>query len=229
MQFGSLKSSRKTRLRGFSLIELLAVIAIISILMTVAAIGVGGVLGGKGVSTGVATAEAVIDEARAAAVSKRTRSRVLVDVTDPKNRENYLRRILVVYEELDESGLTEKENWVVASRAVFLPDQTYFSRAFSTKDHSGAGGELEQMSLSNVNRSFQGEYVYYEFNGEGISTTPGASFIVGTGARNPGDPKPTVTASTKRDFGGFVIWRNGRTSAFRSPEQMNLPSEIKNF
>jgi len=229
MQFGSLKTSRALRPKGFSLIELLAVIAIISILMTVAAIGVGGVLGGKGVGTGVATAEAVIDEARAAAVSKRTRSRVLVDVTDPKSRENYLRRIVVVYEELDDNGEPQKDNWVIASRAVFLPDQTYFSRAFSTKDMAGAGGQLEQMTLSNVNRAFQGDYVYYEFNGEGICATPGASFIVGTGARNPGDPKPIVTASTKRDFGGFVIWRNGRTSAFRSPDQMNLPRDLKNF
>jgi prepilin-type N-terminal cleavage/methylation domain-containing protein len=229
MHFGSLKSSPSHRPRGFSLIELLAVIAIISILMTVAAIGVGGVLGGKGTGTGVAMSEAVFDEARAAAVSKRTRSRVLIDITDPKNRDNYLRRMFVIYEELDDSGLPEKDNWVVASRAIFLPDATYFSRDYSLKDHSGAGGGLEQMTLSNVNRTFQGEYLYYEFNGEGICATPGASFIIGAGARNPGDPKPMITASTKRDFGGFVIWRNGRTSIFRSPEQMNLPSEARNF
>ncbi|RYD36241.1 MAG: hypothetical protein EOP87_05850 [Verrucomicrobiaceae bacterium] len=162
-------------------------------------------------------------------MSKRTRSRVLVDVTDPKSRENYLRRMIVVYEELDDSGFPEKDNWVVAGRALFLPDQTYFSRSFSSKDHSGAGGSLEQMTLSNVNRTFQGEYLYYEFNGEGICATPGASFVVGTGARTPGDPVPVVTASTKRDFGGFIVWRNGRTSVFRSPEQINLPSEVKNF
>src|SRR5688572_6629888 len=101
MHFDLPKSPRRPRSSGFSLIELLAVIAIMSILMTVAAIGVGGVLGGKGVTSGVASAESIFDEARSTAVSKRTRARVLMDVTDPKNRETYLRRMLVAYEELD--------------------------------------------------------------------------------------------------------------------------------
>lgn len=228
MQFYPPKSPRTSRSSGFSLVELLAVIAIISILMTVAAIGVGGVLGGKGTSTGIASAESIFDEARATAVSKRTRARVLVDVTDPKSRENYLRRMLVVYEELDDNGEPQKDNWVIAGRAVLLPEQTYFSRTFSKKDQNGTG-ELETMTLTNATRAFQGDYVYYEFNGEGICTTPGASFIVGTGAREVGGQKPLVTGSTQRDFGGFVVWRNGRTSVFRSPEQMNLPSEIKFF
>jgi hypothetical protein len=85
------------------------------------------------------------------------------------------------------------------------------------------------MTLSNVNRDFLGSYVYYEFNSEGICTMPGASFIVGAGAREIGAIKPRVTAAAKKDFGGFVVWRNGRTSVFRSPDQMNLPSEVSNF
>jgi prepilin-type N-terminal cleavage/methylation domain-containing protein len=213
---------------GFSLIELLAVITIISILMTVAAIGVGGILGGKGVTSAVSMAESVFDEARSASVSKRTRARVLVDVNDPKDRENYLRRMLVVFEDLDEDGNVVSDKWVLSGRAVMLPEQTYFSRDFSRKSQE-AGSELDQMTLSDVNRTFQGTYVYYEFNGEGVSSNPGASFVVGTGAREIGAPKPRVSESTKRDFGGLIVWRNGRTSVFRSPEQIGLPSEIKNF
>lgn len=228
MQTQRHRSPSPGRSRGFSLVELLAVIAIISILMTVAAIGVGGALGGKGVTSAVSGAEAIFDEAHGAAVSKRTRARVLIDVTDPNHRDNYLRRMLVVYEDLDDKGNIRKDQWTLAGRAVFLPEQTYFSREFSRKDING-GGELEQMTLSNVNRNFQGTYLYYEFNGEGIAASPGASFIVGTGARDIGAPKPQVTASTKRDFGGFVVWRNGRTSIFRSPDQMNLPTQVKYF
>jgi hypothetical protein len=42
-----------------------------------------------------------------------------------------------------------------------------------------------------------------------------------------GNNLPKVTASAKRDFGGFVVWRNGRTSVFRSPEQMG--SDLKSL
>lgn len=213
---------------GFSLIELLTVIAIMSILMTVGAIGIGGILGGNGVTSAVAAAESVFDEARATAVSKRTKARVLIDVGDRKNQTNYLRRMFVVYEALDENGDPQENRWTVSSRSVFLPDRTFFSREFSKRDQQG-GTQLEVMSLANVNRDFLGDYVYYEFNGEGICTTPGASFIVGTGAREIGGEKPKVTASTKRDFGGFVVWRNGRTSLFHSPEQMSLPQNVVNF
>lgn len=229
MQSASLNLRRISRFRGFSLIELLTVIAIISILMTVAAIGVGGAMGGKGVGSAVASVEAVFEEARSTAISRQTKTRVLVDVSDPKSRENYLRRVVMVYEELDENGAPIKDNWVLGGRAFYLPDHTFFSRTFSVKDISSGSGQLDSMTLTNVSRAYQGEYLYYEFNSEGISSNPGASFIVGTGARNIGEQKPIVTASSKRDFGGFVVRRNGRTSVFRSPEQMNLPSDFKNF
>jgi hypothetical protein len=75
-----------------------------------------------------------------------------------------------------------------------------------------------------VNKAYEGEYYIYEFNAQGIVKTPGASFILGSGARNAAKPStsepPRVTSAGKRDFGGFVIWRNGRTSVFRSPDQM---------
>ncbi len=219
---------RPARARGFSLVELLAVIAIVSILMTVGAIGVGAILNGKGTTSGVASAESVFAEARAVAVGKQTRARVLVDVANQADANNYLRRILVAYEELDSSGRPKEGEWVISGRAVILPDRTYFSRDFSKKNQE-EGGLLDTMTLTNVNRNFAGDYLYYEFNSEGICTMPGASFILGSGGREHGADRPRVTASTKKDFGGFIIWRNGRTSLFRSPDQMSLPSEISKF
>lgn len=213
---------------GFTLIEMLVVIVIMSILMTAGAIGLSG-MGGKGVTSAVATAEGLFDEARAISLGRRTKARVLV----AKNLTNVpmenLRRMLIVYQEGTTTstggsgGATEK--WVVATRATVLPDQVYFSDKFSKKDHESGGSAVESFTLSGVNSGFLGEYYYYEFNAEGICTSPGASFVVGTGARGQSEAAarsaPRITASAKRDFGGFVVWRNGSTSSFRSPDQIS--------
>lgn len=214
--------------RGFSLIELLVVILIISILLTLGAVGLKGI-GGKGVTSGVSTAEAIFDEARAIAVGKGTRSRVLVDVNDPQSIDNYKRRIIVVYEELDDKGEPIKDQWVMSSRPVNLPDGTFFSETFSKKDHKTGDGGIENFDFNPAaKQTFKGKYLYYEFNSEGICSNPGASFIIGSGARPQGD-QPRVTGDGKRDFAGFIVWRNGRTSLFRGPDEMGIPSELTNF
>ncbi len=230
MQSKSTASHRPPKpIGGFTLVELLVVIAIISILMTVGAIGIGGMTAGKGVTNAVATAEAVFDEARSIAISKRTNARVLISIQDSNNRDTYLRRVVVAFQDLDASG-NPSSTWTLASRGIVLPEQTYFSQEFSKEKHETGGNGIQKMTLNApVKTEYRGEYYYYEFNGEGICTTPGASFVVGSGARPNGAKNPRVTASGKRDFGGFVIWRNGRTSMFRNPEQIDLPASFTNF
>ena len=212
------------RRSGFSLVELLTVIAIISFLMTVATVGIGGLLAGKGVTTAVSTTEAVFAEARTLAMGKLTNAAVLVSVQDPSNMDTYLRRLVVAYKEVDPVTNVQSQEWTLASRGVTLPDKVYFSQSLSSKDHKNGGGGLAKVSLggTNVKRDYQGDYLIYEFNAEGICTTPGASFVIGTGTRVVGsnETRPRVIRSAKRDFGGFVIWRNGSTSLFRTPLQI---------
>ena len=83
---------------AFTLVEMLVVIAIISILMTAGSIGLSG-MGGKGVTSGVATAESLFDEARTTAVGRNIRACVLVAKTLTNNPADDLRRIMVAYEE----------------------------------------------------------------------------------------------------------------------------------
>jgi prepilin-type N-terminal cleavage/methylation domain-containing protein len=211
---------------GFSLVELLVVILIISLLLTLGAVGLRGI-GGKGVTTAVTTTEAVFDEARSIAVGKGTKSRVLVDVNDARDLTTYKRRILVAYQELDENG-EPTEKWVLSSRPTLLPDRTFFSQTFSKRDHEEGSGTLEEMTLSVNKTAFDGRYLYYEFNSEGICATPGASFVVGGGVR-PDGQEPRATGEGKRDFAGFVVWRNGRTSLFRGPDEIGVPSDVTNF
>ncbi|MEK7952005.1 pilus assembly FimT family protein [Luteolibacter soli] len=213
--------------RGFSLIELLVVILIISVLLTLGAVGLKGI-GGKGVTSGVSTAEAIFDEARAIAVGKGTRSRVLIDVNDPQSTENYKRRMVVVYEKLNEQGEPQKDQWELSSRAVTLPEGTFFSETFSKKDHKSGGDGVDNVDLSTNKQAYDGKYLSYEFNSEGICSTPGASFILGSGARAAGQ-EPNVTGAGKRDFAGFIVWRNGRTSLFRGPDEIGIPSDVKTF
>ncbi len=208
------------RLGGFTLVEMLVVIVIMSILMTAGAIGLGG-MGGKGVSSGVASAESLFDEARAVAVGQRTRARVLISKDLTSNPAENLRRIVVASEELDNDGAVVADSWILVSRPLTLPDQVYFSTEFSKQDHDSGTGDIEEMDLTGK-AATAGSYYYYEFNAEGICTTPGASFVIGSGSRPQNAPteQPRVTSAGKRDFGGFVVWRNGRTSTFRSPAQI---------
>ncbi|WP_035603236.1 prepilin-type N-terminal cleavage/methylation domain-containing protein [Haloferula sp. BvORR071] len=220
--------SRKSHLTGFSLVELLVVILIISLLLTLGAGVMKSIGSGNSLGSAVATSEALFDEARAIAVGKGTRARVLVDVNDPQNEETYLRRLVLCYEELDEQGQPMKEKWVLSSRGQNLPEKTYFSKEFSKKNHETGEGDMEEKSYTFGKDIYDGKYIAYEFNSEGICTSPGTSFVIGSGVRPLGQA-PRPAAEGKRDFGGFVVWRNGRTSLFRDPEQIGLPAQVTTF
>lgn len=210
---------------------MLIVIAIMSILLTVGAVGIGGITSGKSVASAVASTEALFEEARSIAVSKGTDAYVMVCIDDPSNASTYLRRIVIGYKELNPDG-TKSDNWALSSKGMTLPDQIYFSQTYSFKDQKAGSGSLDEITLSvsdTVKQSYAGKYLVYGFNSEGICMSSGASFVVGTGARGLSDKNPRATGGAKRDFGGFVIWRNGRTSLFHSPDQMNIPSSVTTF
>jgi type II secretory pathway pseudopilin PulG len=212
---------------------MLVVIAIISILMTAGSIGLSG-MGGKGVTSGVATAESLFDEARTTAVGRNLRACVLVAKTLTNNPAEDLRRMVVAYEEANTDGTAKAPNssdpnWVLSSRGAVLPDQTFFSEKFSKwKDTNGgsiSADTIKSAKLVGAKKTFEGEYFAYRFNAQGISLNPGSSFVIGSGARNlskkASEAPPRITASAKRDFGGFVVWRNGRTSLYRNPDQIS--------
>jgi hypothetical protein len=117
---------------------------------------------------------------------------------------------------------------VLSARATILPEKVFFSQSLSKLDQKSGDGSIKSYAFSFDKSDLSGNYLYYEFNSQGICTSPGASFIVGTGARGNGDP-PRVTGEGKRDFAGFVVWRNGHTSLFRDSKQMDLPDQITTF
>lgn len=228
--------------RGFSLVELLVVILIISILLTLGSVAFRST-GGKGVTSAMASTEAIFDEARSVAMGRAALARVMVDVDDSHDR-TYLRRMFIVAQDLDENGDPIEDAWELVGRGYTFPDGVYFSQKYSKKNHSASSGRLDEMLLSGdgISALYEGRYAYYEFNAEGICTTglPSGgtgdsqnylepSFVIGSGVLPKDDTEPRLTGEGRRDLGGFVIWRNGATSIFRSPEQAGDDGSSKTF
>ncbi len=203
--------------KGFSLIELLTVIAIISILLTAGAIGLDNLTSGKGTSSAIASAESLFEEARTIAIANQCRARVMIDdSTDPENK---LRRIVIAREKLRADGTPVGPSaWVLKNRGYTMPQGVFFSRTYSQ------GFRDESMTLENETEiamsTYSGRYLTYEFNGQGIAETPGATFVIGSGVRTAATAPPKTTASAAKDFAGFAIWRNGMTSKYQSPDQI---------
>ena len=218
------------KLRGFTLVEVLTVIAIITILLAAGAIGVGNLNAGKGVTSAVATCESLFEEARTIAVSKRCKARVMVDVND-KTSENYLRKVVIVHEKINSDGTVTAGTWILANRGYEMPKGTYFSKLYSKKNSANLdeGAMTMQTESGKVLAAFNGNYAYYEFNAEGIFENAGSGFVVGSGVRPKGQ-EPKTTKGAARDFAGFVVWRNGRTSTYNNPKQIpNLPDDAQPF
>lgn len=218
-------SSRRAR-SGFSLVEVLVVILIISILMTAGVMGLKNLAAGKGTSSAITTCEALFSEARSIAISKRCKTRVLIDIND-NNKDGYLRRVAIAHQKINDDGTIDPNAWVLSNRAYTLPAATFFSKEYSKLADDSNLPEAT-MSGENFTARYAGLYTYYEFNAEGVSLNPGASFIIGGGIRPKGQ-EPRFTGDAERDVAGFVIWRNGRTSTYRNPEHMDIDTSQKNF
>ncbi len=194
---------------------------IIAILLSLASVGLKNVGKGQGITAGLAVGEGLLAQARSLAVNQSSRARLVIhdDLNDaiPEERQRYRRMMMIMYKELDENGV-EQNQWIRFGQPVFLPERVFFSPELSLRNMD-TGGLLDtdrhQLS-SKVSDNHQ--CVFYEFNSQGICTTPGAGFVLETGARPTGAKKPRLGKG--KPVGGFVVLRNGGTSLIRDIERI---------
>ena len=213
-----LRSFRK----GFTLVELLAVMAIIAILLSLASVGISRIGKGQGVTAGLAIGEGLLAQARILAMNQNAPARLIIhgDLRDqnPLDRERYRRMMMVVYQTTDEEGRIIPE-WKRAGSPTSLPKGVYYSPELSRADMRAGGvlPEARHQLTSDQNQVRQCHV--YEFNGQGICTTPGAGFVVVEGARPSGKIQPLTGVSL--DLGGFVVLKNGGTTMIRDITQLS--------
>lgn len=217
---------------AFTLIELLIVISLITVLMTVGSFGIKNYSKATGVGAAVPIAQGVFAQARSLAIEKGTDTRVLVhddNRTDNLNRERRLRYLAVQYWNTKDTEVTTDDEWVTASRGVKLPEGVFYSVDLS---NLGDAPNVTQASGFLPGGGGASTCRVYEFNSQGIITLPAPTngtayendvprFVIRAGGMPPGAAKPKANSGAgTKNAAGFVIWRNGRTSLFRHPDQI---------
>jgi len=217
--------SRRAK-KGFTLIELLLVMTIIAVLLSLASVGISNIGKGQGLTAGMSLGEGMLNQARNLAINQNTTARLLIhnDLNDaiPEERERYRRMMMVVYKETDPDTGDEKSGnaWVRVGQPVFLPNRVYFSPELSMADMRNGGVLPTDRHQLSSQPSDTHECVYYEFNGQGICSTPGAGFILEDGARPVNRERPIIGNS--KSVGGFVVMRNGSTAIIRDVNRINV-------
>lgn len=214
--------------KGFTLIELLVVIGIMAMMLSVAAIGIQNVDKGQATVAGVSQVQALMDEARNLAIGRNTRARLCIHA-DSSEEDRNLRFAVIAFERLErgEGGEITGREWVTETRGTYLPSSVYYHPGLTQQatdvisDLGNPGQDSNVRFPGDPSKNVRNPtYFYWEFNSEGLcglegATNPGGAFVLCRGVTGQNANEPRVLGN---DVAGFVVWRNGRTSAIRDTQ-----------
>jgi len=229
--------TKTVKRNGFTLVELLVVIAIIGILLTVAATGIKSMSGGRGTTTGLSIIGSLVEEARATAESRGETVLLLInneyiprdDTENQAAADNYLRQLFLGVRNEDTGNVR------VISKGTLLPVDTYFNKELSESGGATFPANDLRVSLPSAIDSSNSDCIAYEFDSSGRLVSPVATgdnharIVLSGGVlnRTAGNATLIMTGAASNDHEGIVIWKSGRTSQLRDPEQISEDSKTR--
>lgn len=196
---------------GFTLLELAVVTGLI--LFFVSFIGV--VLSSRGedqaLKAGQQLADSMLMATRDLAMLKGTNTRIIIHYNSHEP-DKYLRLMGIIFEEYPDSG-----SWKSVDNGSYLPMGVYFHTEFSTwTDAQIMNYEFPHLDFYEGGSG--GKWLFFEFTQTGLSSHPGARFIIGTGRLETVGTENYKVDYNANTIGGFIIWKYGGMSSFSGPE-----------